>query len=79
MMFGGWDMMEAWNAGGGFWMAMAMVLIAVVVVTGIWLIVRSNRAIQAIDPTPDDILGRRFARGEITQDEYQAAKRTLKG
>jgi uncharacterized membrane protein len=75
-MFDGWGMMGG-SSGGGFWIALAMVLSALIVVTGIWLIVRSNRATQATPPTTTDILGQRFARGEITNDEFEAAKRTL--
>jgi putative membrane protein len=76
MMFGNWDMMDGWSA-GGFWMPVAMVLIALIVVVGVWLIVRSNRVTPATGPTAVDILGQRFARGEITKDEYEAARRTL--
>lgn len=78
MMFGNWDMMDGWSA-AGIWMPVAMVLIALIVVVGIWLIVRSNRGTPASGPTAIDILGQRFAKGEITKDEYEAAKRTLGG
>ena len=76
MRFGDWDMMDGWSA-GGFWMPLAMVLIAIIVIAGIWLVVRSNRAAPATGPTATEILAQRFARGEITKDEYEAAKRTL--
>ena len=56
---------------------MAMVLIALIVVVGVWLIVRSNRGMPANGPTAIEILGQRFARGEITKDEYEAGRRTL--
>jgi putative membrane protein len=76
MMWDRWDMMDGWSA-GGFWMLAGMVLIALIVVAGAWLIVRSNRTRQAGGPTAVDILSERFARGEITKDEFEAAKRTL--
>ena len=76
MMFDRWDMMDGWSA-GGFWMLAAMVLIALIVVVGVWLILRSNRVTPATGPTATEILGQRFAKGEITKDEYEAAKRTL--
>jgi uncharacterized membrane protein len=76
MMFEGWDMMNGWGS-GGVWMLLGMVLIAVIVVVGAWLIVRSNRVAQATGPTAIDTLSQRFARGEITKDEFEAAKRTL--
>jgi putative membrane protein len=77
MMWDRWDMMDGWSA-GGFWMVTGMVLIALIVVAGAWLIVRSNRTTRAAGPTAMDILSQRFARGEITKDEYEAAKQTLR-
>lgn len=71
-----WDMMDGWGS-GGIWMLLAMVLVAVIVVVGIWLIFRSTRVAPPTGPTPIEILSQRFARGEITQDEFEAAKRTL--
>jgi len=76
MMFGYWDMMDGWSA-GGFWVPVAMVLIALIVVVVVWIIARSNRVTNANGSTAIDILGQRFARGEITKDEYEAEKLTL--
>jgi uncharacterized membrane protein len=76
MTFDGWDMMGGWS-GGGLWILVAMVLIALIVVVGAWLIVRSNRVTPASGPSAPDLLSLRFARGEITKDEFEAAKRTL--
>lgn len=77
MMWDRWDGANGWSA-AGFWMLAGMVLIALIVVVGVWLIVRSNRTTRAAGPTAMDILSQRFARGEITKDEYEAAKRTLR-
>jgi putative membrane protein len=76
MTFDGWDMMDGWGT-GGFWMLAGMALIAVIVVVGVWLIVRSHNVATATGPTPIDTLRQRFARGEITKEEFEAAKRTL--
>jgi putative membrane protein len=76
MMWDHWDVVNGWSA-GGFWMLAGMVLVALIVVVGAWLIVRSNRTMRAAGPTAMDILSQRFARGEITKEEYEAAKRTL--
>jgi putative membrane protein len=76
MMWDRWDVVDGWNA-GAFWMLAGMVLIALIVVVGALLIVRSNRISRAAGPTATDILSERFARGEITKDEFEAAKRTL--
>ena len=77
MMSYGWDMMDGWGS-GGLWMLAGMLLIAVIVLVGAWVIVRSNRAPQATGPTAADILSQRFARGEISKDEFEAAKRSLR-
>lgn len=77
-MMNGWDMMDG-VGGGGFWMAAAMVAITLVVVTGIWLILRSNRPRQDSAPTPVEILRQRFAKGEISNDEFETARRALGG
>jgi putative membrane protein len=76
MMWDRWDVVDGWSV-GGFWMLAGMVLVALIVVVGAWLIVRSNRMTRAAGPTAMDILSQRFARGEITNEEYEAAKRTL--
>ena len=72
-----WDMMDGWGGGAGFWMLAGIVVIAVVVLIGVWLIVRSSRDARSSSSTALDILRERYARGEITADEFEAAKRTL--
>lgn len=64
----GWDM----AAGGWLWMGTWILAIIVMV----WLITRSPGPSR---PTDDSsaILRARFARGEITQAEYEQAKRVL--
>jgi uncharacterized membrane protein len=72
-----WDMMDGWGGAGEVWMIVGMIVIAVAVLVGIWLIVRSTYQTRASDPAPLDILRARVARGEITRDEFEAARRTL--
>ena len=66
-------MMNGWTMGleGWLWMgAWALVLVAMV-----WLLVREPRR-----PQPDDtraLLRARLARGEITPDEFERARRLL--
>jgi uncharacterized membrane protein len=64
----GWDMV----AGGWLWMGTWILAIIVMV----WLITRSPGSSR---PTEDsfEILRARFARGEITQAEYEQARRVL--
>lgn len=75
-----------WNASGmmdnlagysGLWWFLGLVVVAIAVLVGIWLIVRSNRDRRA-DATALDVLRERFARGEIQADEFEAAKKTLR-
>jgi putative membrane protein len=74
-----WDMMDGWSGAAGFWMLAGVLVIAVVVLIGVWLIVRSNREARSSSPAALDILRERYARGEITKDEFEAARRTLGG
>ncbi len=74
-----WNMMDGWTGAGWFWMLVSMLMVAVVVLIGVWLIVRSSRAGRSPSATPLDILRERYARGEVTKDEFEAAKRTLAG
>ncbi len=70
---GGWLMMLGW-----------IVIVVAVIALVAWLVTRSGSAAQsqAAAPRPAgqdalDLLRMRFARGEITKDEYLAAKQTL--
>ena len=58
--------------GGWLWMAFWIVgLVAMV-----WLIVRGSNE-RPVEQDALDILGARFARGEISQDEYERARDVL--
>lgn len=62
------------GAGGWLWMVLGVVLVVVVVWALLATISRRDR------PAADDaaqILRARFARGEITQAEYEQARRLL--
>lgn len=68
--------------GGGLWMLGGLLLVIGVVVLVAWLITRSSRAGGAAsqgssEPTPSQILGERFARGEMTTQEFEQAKKAL--
>jgi putative membrane protein len=74
-----WNMMDGWAGAGWFWMLESMLMVAVVVLIGVWLIVRSSRDGRSPSASALDILRERYARGEVTKDEFEAAKRTLDG
>jgi putative membrane protein len=76
-MFDHWDMMDNWGAAGGLWMIVGMLVVAVVVLIGVWLIVRSSRDARSSSSSALDTLRERFARGEITKDEFEAVRKTL--
>ncbi len=78
MMVGGWDM----GAGGWLWMIGGLVLLIGIVVLVVWAIGGSNRVADrrtdsSSRPEPLGILRERFARGEITEAEFEQAKRIL--
>ena len=68
--------------GGGLWMLGGLLLVIGAVVLVAWLVTRSSRAggpasQGSSGPTPSQILGERFARGEITTQEFEQAKKAL--
>ncbi len=64
----GWDM----NFGGWIWMGVWIVALLVMV----WFITRAPDSHPATQQ-PLDILRTRFARGEISQAEFEQARRVL--
>jgi putative membrane protein len=70
--------------GDGAWMIVGLLLIALIVVT-VWVVVRltatdrSSRGSSADPsrPTPTDILRERFARGEISEEQFEQARKVL--
>jgi hypothetical protein len=42
-MLGRWDTMGGWGGDGGLWMLAGILVIAVAVLIGVWLIVRTSR------------------------------------
>jgi Predicted membrane protein (DUF2078). len=68
--------------GGGLWMLGGLLLVIGVIVLVAWLVTRSSRAGGAptqgsARSTPSEILAERFARGEITEAEFEQAKKAL--
>lgn len=68
--------------GGGLWMLVGLLLVIGVIVLVAWLVTRSSRAggtttQGSARSTPSEILTERFARGEITEAEFEQAKKAL--
>ncbi len=71
MMYG-WD----FNGSNSWWMLAGMLIVAVAIVASVWLIVHRPGAGMA-SPTPREILRQRFARGEISRDQFDDATKLL--
>jgi putative membrane protein len=74
---GGWNHMMGYGGGILMWF-LFLILVAVVV----YLVIQSTRARTgdgAPKETAMEILKKRFARGEITKEEYEERKRILEG
>jgi putative membrane protein len=76
--------MMGWYGGGmnvGAWLFMGLFWVTLLALI-VWLVVRllpsSNRPVPGADPqSPEEILDRRFARGEIDEQTYAAQRTAL--
>jgi putative membrane protein len=84
----GWGMMGYWGYGPGFgWWWIPMAIFWVLIIIGIVLLVvwlLGQARARAGGPGPSgsralDILRERYARGEITREEYERMRRDLEG
>jgi putative membrane protein len=76
-------MMYGWGVGWGWMMLMPLLWIALLAVI-VWAVVRlvqrpADRAVQPRRETPQEILDRRYACGEIDADTYTQARARLAG
>ena len=74
-----------WNDSSGWWFVMPL-LIVVFWAGVVWLVVSVIRGVaarpsgEAVRPArPEEILDRRYARGEIDEDEYRPRRDILSG
>jgi len=72
-------MMYGWDAAGvgDWWMLAGMTLLALAVLASIWLIVHRPGSGVMPRSSPEEILRGRFARGELTGEQFSEAKRRL--
>lgn len=75
------DWGSGWWWGMGLWTLAGLALTIGVVVLIVWAVVNVSRRAEAggraPQQTPLDILRERYARGEITAEEFEQAKRIL--
>jgi putative membrane protein len=72
-----------WNGhdvGGSLISLMIGLIVAVIVVSVMFRVIdRVDHRAAEHRPTPDDVLADRYARGEITDEEYEHRRRVLHG
>jgi putative membrane protein len=72
-------MMYGWDYGaGGWWMVVAMAIVAIVIVASVWLVVYRQGPGRGARSSAEEILRERFARGEITREQFEDAKAALR-
>ena len=70
------------SAGGGFWLLIGLLLLIAVIVLLVWAVMHLSSSGRAAThdpsrPTPNEILRERFARGEITAQQFEDARKVL--
>lgn len=60
-----------WGMGWGMW------LIPIIVIVLLVLFLRNNKTSQPHNETPLDILKKRYAKGEITREQFDEMKRNI--
>jgi uncharacterized membrane protein len=72
-------MMYGWDATGmgGWWMIAGMGILALAVLGSVWLIVRRPGSGGPSRSAAMEILRERFARGELSGEQFDEAKRRL--
>jgi len=67
------------NGAGGWWMLAAMAIVAMAIVVSVWLVVH-RPGVGTSSPSrssAEEILRERFARGEISGEQFDEAKKRL--
>ncbi len=62
---------------GGWWMLAGMIVLGLVVLGSVWLIVRRPTSEMSADAAATRILRERYARGELSGEEFEEAQRRL--
>ncbi|AHM57220.1 hypothetical protein EAL2_c19390 [Peptoclostridium acidaminophilum DSM 3953] len=64
--------------GWGFFMMLIPLLLIGLIIYALYQLGSSKRSDEVSSKTPEDILAERFAKGEISEEEYNRMKATLK-
>jgi len=76
---------DGFGWGAGLWMIGGLLLLVALIVLVVWVVnalSRGDRGYRGPSdggsrPTPTEILRERFARGEITEEQFEQAKKAL--
>jgi putative membrane protein len=85
MMNNEWYGFGGWMGGGWLWMVLLAVAIVLLIVwavrgtAGAGSSQQHSPSDKSDRPTPLEMLDMRFAKGEISEDEYKSMRRTLTG
>src|SRR5688572_23416087 len=79
-MMWGWDGTERWDRARGLMMMVpALLVVGAVLAAAVWGVGRTgSSSAPPSEPSAGDILDARYARGEITRDQYQEMKSDLR-
>ena len=70
--------MMGWGGiGYGWWMPLVGVIFLVVLIVGLYLVFSAYRRPERLATTALDILKERYAKGEITEEQYQRMKNEI--
>ena len=70
--------MMGWGGiGYGWWMPLVGVIFLVVLIVGLYLVFSADRRPERLATTALEILKERYAKGEITEEQYQRMKNEI--
>ncbi len=70
--------MDTFGMGFGMWIFLIIIILVAVLVVNL-LISSNNKQISTSSDSPIEILKKRYANGEIDDDEYENKRKTLEG
>lgn len=71
------QMMEWTGMGYGWWMPLGGVIFLVILIVGLYLVFTGSRTERPRSVSAIEILKERYAKGEITEEQYQEMKKEI--